>query len=60
MKAAVKNKKGQAVVEYVLTTAALFVAFIIFYQAYSWLVPKQFEQGAKVILSVYELDMTME
>lgn len=51
-----KNKKGQASVEYILTTAALFVAFVLFYKYYSWIVPKQFEQGAKVILSVYKLD----
>jgi len=52
----VKNKKGQATVEYILTTAALFVAFILFYQLYSHIIPRQFENGAKVILSVYELD----
>ena len=52
----IKNKKGQATVEYVMTTAALFVAFILFYQLYSHIIPKQFENGAKVILSVYELD----
>ena len=56
MKSLVKNKKGQATVEYVLTTAALFVAFILFYQLYSHIIPRQFENGAKVILSVYELD----
>jgi len=50
-----KNKKGQTSVEYIMTTAALFVAFVIFYKYYSWVVPKQFEQGAKVILAVYEL-----
>ena len=49
------NKKGQAAVEYILTALALFVAFSIFYKSYSWLVPKQFEQGAKVILTVYEV-----
>jgi hypothetical protein len=50
------NKKGQASVEYILTTAALFVAFVLFYKYYTWIVPKQFEQGAKIVLSVYELD----
>lgn len=54
--AGVRNKKGQTTLEYVITTAALFAAFILFYQLYSHLVPKQFENGAKVILSVYELD----
>ena len=39
-----------------MTTAALFVAFVIFYKYYSWIVPKQFEQGAKIILSVYQLN----
>lgn len=52
----VKNKKGQTAIEYILTTAALFVAFILFYKYYTWIVPQQYEQGAKVILSVYELD----
>ena len=52
----IKNKKGQASVEYILTTAALFVAFVLFYKYYSWLVPKQFDQGAKVVLADYELD----
>ena len=51
-----KNKRGQTSVEYIMTTAALFVAFVIFYKYYSWIVPKQFEQGAAVILSVYELN----
>ncbi|MDR1684133.1 MAG: hypothetical protein LBR90_01545 [Elusimicrobiota bacterium] len=50
-----KNKRGQTSVEYVMTTAALFVAFVLFYKYYSWIVPKQFEQGARIILSVYEL-----
>ena len=49
-----KNNKGQAAFEYILTTLALFTAFAIFYKSYSWVVPKQFEQGAKIILAVYE------
>ena len=56
MKSLVKNKKGQATVEYILTTAALFVAFVLFYQLYSHIIPQQFASGAKIILSVYELD----
>ena len=52
----IKNKKGQATVEYIRTTAGLFVAFVVFYKYYTWVVPKQFEQGAKVVLAVYELD----
>ena len=56
MKALVKNKKGQTTVEYIITTAALFIAFVLFYQLYSNIIPKQFESGAKIILSVYELD----
>lgn len=56
MKVSVKNKKGQTTVEYIMTTAALFIAFVLFYQLYSNIIPKQFENGAKVILSVYELD----
>jgi len=52
----IKNKKGQTTVEYVLTTAALFAAFLVFYQLYSHIIPRQFENGAKIILSVYELN----
>ncbi|MDR0952778.1 MAG: hypothetical protein LBM71_01110 [Elusimicrobiota bacterium] len=52
----IKNNKGQTAVEYILTTAALFVAFAIFYKSYSWIVPRQFDNGAKVILAVYELE----
>ena len=56
MKSLVKNKKGQTTVEYIMTTAALFIAFVLFYQLYSHIIPRQFENGAKIILSVYELD----
>lgn len=48
------NNKGQAAVEYIITALALFTAFSIFYKSYSWIVPRQFEQGAKIILAVYE------
>lgn len=57
MKSLVKNKKGQTTVEYIMTTAALFIAFVLFYQLYSHIIPQQFESGAKIILSVYELDL---
>lgn len=40
-------------VEYIVTAAGLFTAIISFYVFYSHLVPQQFEQGAKVILSEY-------
>jgi len=56
MKSLVKNKKGQTTVEYIMTTAALFIAFVLFYQLYSHIIPRQFENGARIILSVYELD----
>ena len=56
MKSLIKNKKGQTTVEYIMTTAALFIAFVLFYQLYSHIVPRQFENGAKIILSVYELN----
>ena len=48
------NNKGQAAVEYIITALALFGAFAIFYKSFSWIAPKQFEQGAKIILAVYE------
>jgi len=49
-----RNKKGQTAVEYLTVAAGLFTAIISFYILYSHLVPKQFEQGAKVILTEYE------
>lgn len=48
------NKKGQTAVEYIVTAAGLFTAIISFYVLYSHLVPQQFDQGAKVILSEYD------
>lgn len=49
-----KNRKGQIAVEYILATAFLFAAFALFYKYYSWITPQQFENGAKVILTVHE------
>jgi len=40
--------------EYVITATALFGAFLAFYALYSNLVPQQFMQGAKIILTVYD------
>ncbi|MBP5429651.1 MAG: hypothetical protein J6Y25_02010 [Elusimicrobiaceae bacterium] len=48
-----QNKKGQAAVEYILVAAGLMGMFLAFYVTYSHLVPQQFEQGAKIILSDY-------
>ncbi len=50
----IKSRKGQTAVEYVLTAGFLFGAFLAFYALYSNLVPQQFDQGAKVILAVYD------
>jgi len=49
-----KSKKGQTAVEYIVVAAGLFTAIISFYVLYSHLVPKQFDQGAKVILMEYD------
>lgn len=49
-----KNRKGQTAIEYVITAGALFGAFLAFYALYSNLVPQQFDQGAKLILTVYD------
>ena len=49
-----REKKGQTAVEYILTAAFLFGAFVAFYSLYSNLVPQQFDKAAKVILSVYD------
>ena len=47
------NKKGQGAVEYIVVVAGLMGAFLSFYVLYSHLVPQQFEQGAKIILTDY-------
>ncbi|MBR5151429.1 MAG: hypothetical protein IKW71_01175 [Elusimicrobiaceae bacterium] len=49
----VADKKGQGTVEYIIVAAGLMGAFLSFYVLYSHLVPKQFEQGAKIILTNY-------
>lgn len=54
VKRQVKSRTGQTAMEYVITTAALFSAFVAFYAFYSNLVPQQFDQGAKIVLSVYD------
>ena len=48
------NKKGQTAVEYIITAAGLLTAIISFYVLYSYMVPEQFEDGAKVILMEYD------
>lgn len=52
-----KKNKGQTAIEYVLTAGFLFGAFLAFYALYSNLVPQQFDQGAKIILSVYDANV---
>lgn len=47
------NKKGQGAVEYIVVAAGLMGAFLSFYVLYSHLVPQQFDQGAKIILTDY-------
>jgi len=51
-----KNKKGQTAAEYIIVAAGLFTALISFYVLYSRFVPKQFDQGAKVILMEYDVN----
>lgn len=48
-----KNKKGQGTIEYIIVAAGLMGAFLSFYVLYSHLVPQQFDQGAKIILTDY-------
>ena len=48
------NNKGQTAVEYIIVAGTLFGALLSFYVLYSHLAPKQFEQGAQVILTEYE------
>ena len=47
------NKKGQSAVEDIVVAAGLMGAFLSFYVLYSHLVPQQFDQGAKIILTDY-------
>lgn len=49
-----KNKRGQMAVEYLLTMAMFFTALIGFYVFYSRVIPHQFDDGAQVILTVYD------
>ena len=49
------NNKGQTAVEYMVITAGLLTAIISFYVLYSYMVPQQFEEGAKVVLSDYDV-----
>lgn len=55
VKRILQDKKGQSAAEYIITAATLFLALVAFYIAYSHVVPQQFETGAKLILSVYEV-----
>jgi hypothetical protein len=47
------TKKGQGTVEYIIVVAGLMGAFLSFYILYSHLVPQQFDQGARIILTDY-------
>ena len=47
------DKKGQGAVEYIVVAAGLMGAFLSFYVLYSHLVPQQFDQGARIILTDY-------
>ena len=47
------DKKGQSTTEYIVVVAGLVGAFLSFYVFYSHLVPQQFDQGAKLILTDY-------
>ena len=49
------NNKGQTAVEYMVIAAGLLTAIISFYVLYSYMVPQQFEEGAKVVLSDYDV-----
>ena len=49
------NNKGQTAVEYMVIAAGLLTAIISFYVLYSYMVPQQFDEGAKVVLSDYDV-----
>lgn len=50
-----RSRRGQTAIEYVLTAGFLFGAFLAFYALYSNLVPQQFDQGAQLILTTYDV-----
>ncbi len=52
----IRSHRGQTAIEYVLTAGFLFGAFLAFYALYSNLVPQQFDQGAKLILTTYDVN----
>ena len=52
-KKTLQDKKGQSTTEYIVVGAGLVSAFLSFYVFYSHLVPQQFDQGAKLILTDY-------
>ena len=47
------SRKGQSATEYIVVALGLMGAFLSFYVLYSHLVPEQFEQGAKIVLTDY-------
>ena len=47
------SQKGQSATEYIVVALGLMGAFLSFYVLYSHLVPEQFEQGAKIVLTDY-------
>lgn len=53
-KGILRSKKGQTAAEYIITAAGIFLAIMAFYIAYSHIVPEQFENGAKLILTDYD------
>lgn len=52
-KKVLNNNKGQGTVEYIIVAAGLMGAFLSFYVLYTHLVPQQFDQGARIILTDY-------
>jgi len=50
------GKRGQTTVEYILTTLALLFVFVAMYRFFGWYMPKQFKQGAGIILTMYSQD----
>ena len=49
-----RNRKGQAMVEYTMTTVALIVAFAGIYRVMQYNLKKEFQTGATIVVSMYK------
>jgi hypothetical protein len=53
---AVRRRRGQTAVEYLLVTVALVIAFTMMYRSLQWYLSRQFTSGGVIILRMYQED----